>query len=125
MRKLFALSLVIILTLLCGCFDDPLYTVSYSKPVVVPPDEDTYYTINGYKDTTSNSSSSQVQSNNQTSNEEVVYDGRYLGNINTKKLHKVTCSYVKNTKEENIEIFEDINSAVLNGYSVCKRCIEE
>ena len=125
MRKLLVLPLVIILTLLCGCFDDPLYTVSYSKPVVVPPDEDTNYTINGYKEINSNPSSSQSKSENTTSVEEPVYNGRYLGNINTKKLHKTTCSYIKKTNEENIEIFEDINSAVLKGYSVCKRCLEE
>lgn len=120
MRKTLVLALVIMLTLLCGCFDEPLYTVNYSEPVVVPPDEDTYYTINGYKDT-----SSHINNEEQISEEEIVYDGRFLGNIKTKKLHKTTCTYIKNTKEENIEIFEDINSAVLKGYSVCKRCINK
>ena len=130
MKKFLMVIFIINILLLCGCMDKGLYDVSYPKPVVVSPDEQTAYTINGYKDTTHSSkvqnssnsdsvSSATLSSNNVSS----IYNGKYLGNINTKKFHKTTCSYIKKTDEANIKIFEDINAALLDGYSSCKRCI--
>ena len=109
--------------LLCGCTNEALYDVSYPKPVVVLPDENTAYTINGYKDTTVSTQSQNSSSSTNSSIVNSAYNGKYIGNTNTKKLHKISCSYIKNTSEENIEIFDNVNSAINNGYSVCKRCI--
>ncbi len=125
MKKILILLFIVVLSMLCGCLDGPIYTVSYPEPVVVLPDEETYYSINGYKDTSSTPSANENGVESNTEQSKPIYDGRYLGNINTKKLHRSDCSYIKKTKEENIEIFEDTSSAVLKGYSVCKRCITE
>lgn len=130
MKKILMIIFIVNIFLLCGCTDKGLYDVSYPKPVVVLPDEKTSYTINGYKDTTpsckvqNSSISVSVSSTTQSSNNvSSTYNGKYLGNINTKKFHKTTCSYIKKTDEANIKIFEDINAALLEGYSSCKRCI--
>ncbi len=130
MKKVFALILITNIILFCGCTDKTLYDVNYPKPVVIQPDEKTAYTINGYKDTTLSSeiqsSSSSAYDNSAyegSNNTNSTYIGKYLGNINTKKFHKTTCSYIKKTDEANIKIFEDLNAALLDGYSSCKRCI--
>lgn len=105
----------------CGCDGGPLYDVHYPKPVVVEPDQDTRYTINGYKDTSvtsSKPSDETTSSDAQDSNEKII------GNRNTKKLHKLECSYVKNLKEENVDIFESLEDALLNGYTQCSRCFK-
>lgn len=123
------LLLILIMTTLCtlsGCFDEPLYDVHYPKPVIVEPNEETAYNVNGYKDTTvtyseiSESSSSLESSGNSTSG---IYNGRFVGNKNSKKLHTTECSYAKKLKDENVVIFESIDEATLNGYVCCSRCL--
>ena len=106
---------LIISILLVGCDGGPIYDVNYPKPVVVEPDEDTRYTINGYKD---NSPTSSIDSETEEN------DVKLIGNKNTKKLHKADCSYAKNLKEENIAIFDLENEAVVGGYVKCTRCFK-
>lgn len=122
MRKfLLLLSIISAIIMCCGCDGGPLYDVHYPKPVVVEPDQDTRYTINGYKDTSvtsSKPSDETTSSDAQDSNEKII------GNRNTKKLHKLECSYVKNLKEENVDIFESLEDALLNGYTQCSRCFK-
>ena len=122
MRKfLLLLSIISAIIMCCGCDGGPLYDVHYPKPVVVEPDQDTRYTINGYKDTSvtsSKPSDETTSSDAQDSNEKII------GNRNTKKLHKLKCSYVKNLKEENADIFESLEDALLNGYTQCSRCFK-
>lgn len=116
MTKICTLLLIFICAVsLVGCDGGPLYDVQYAKPVVVEPDENTAYTINGYKDITV---SDDTASNNES--EEV----KFIGNKNSKKLHTAICSYVKNLNEENIEIFESLSDAKTRGYSECSRCFK-
>ena len=122
MRKfLLLLSIISAIIMCCGCDGGPLYDVHYPKPVVVEPDQDTRYTINGYKDTSvtsSKPSDETTSSDAQDSNEKII------GNRNTKKLHKLECSSVKNLKEESADIFESSEDALLNGYTQCSRCFK-
>lgn len=46
----------------------------------------------------------------------------YIGNRNTKKLHKESCSGVKDIKEENKVKFSNRNDAINDGYEPCKMC---
>ena len=118
MKKLFAfMCILMVVFMFSGCDGGHLYDVEYPKPVVIEPDEDTRYTINGYKDTTSS------VSDEQTSDEDSSYE-RLIGNKNSKMLHKVGCSYIKKLKDENSEIFDSLDDAILNGYSKCSRCFK-
>lgn len=114
MSKLISVFFIIFtFVFIVGCDGGPIYDISYPKPVVVEPDEDTRYTINGYKDNLSTGSISSEDDEN---------DVKLVGNKNTKKLHKADCSYVKNLKEENIAIFDTENEATSSGYVKCSRC---
>ena len=126
MKKLLLLfTLVLIFAILCSCESKPLYDVNYPKPVIVEPDEDTAYNINGYKDTTFSAPiTSQIQDTTEHT-PSTVYQGKYIGNINSKKFHKSDCTYVKNMKEENAVIFESYNAAINNGYKRCTKCLNE
>ena len=119
MRKIFCLLLLIIT--LCGCDGGPLYDVSYPKPVVVEPDEDTRYNINGYKDTSINVPI-QSESANDSSVEQT--EERLIGNKKSKMLHKSGCSYIKNLKDENTVLFDSPDEAIFHGYSKCSRCFK-
>jgi DNA/RNA endonuclease YhcR with UshA esterase domain len=92
----------------------------YPEPVIVLPDEETAETVNGYKTETSNTESSDEE----TSSEEkdVPSKGKYIGNKNSKKFHTRECRYAKNMKEENMIIFESLDSARLAGYTSCSVC---
>lgn len=46
--------------------------------------------------------------------------GQYIGNKNTKKFHRSSCSALP--KEENRVYFSERNEAVSGGYSPCKKC---
>jgi hypothetical protein len=107
-----------LMLLLAGC--NVSYTNSvrtYSKPVIVLPDEDTAYNINGYKDTTQKKSS---ENNNQNDNE----DCKVYGNKSTKKVHNSDCRYAKNMKQENLVVFDNIEDALISGYFQCSVCAE-
>lgn len=125
--KRFLLLIFVIATFctLCGCFDEPLYDVHYPKPVIVEPDEETAYNVNGYKDTTVTYSEidDSSSSSDSSSNTSRIYNGKFVGNKNSKKLHTTECSYAKKLKEENVVIFESLDDATLNGYECCSRCL--
>ena len=64
---------------------------------------------------------------NPTENEKVQTEpaqapstGQYIGNKNTKKFHRSSCSTLP--KEENRVYFSERNEAVSGGYSPCKNC---
>ncbi len=123
-HKLIFITIFSILFLFSACEQKPLYDVNYPKPVIVEPDEDTAYNINGYKDATITSqASSSIQSNSTNSNS--AYQGKYIGNKNSKKIHKTECTYAKNMKEENIMIFESVSEAKICGYQACTKCLKE
>lgn len=96
----------------------------YSKPVVVLPDEETAYSVNGYKNTSSvfTSSSSTTSDQGSTTQSEEVYNGKYFGNKNSKKFHKEDCRYAKNMKEENLILFDERETAITTGYNECSVC---
>lgn len=132
MKKCLPMFLVVLLLIcLSGCQNDTASVKKeYPKPVIVMPDENTAYTVNGYKDTSATASEADVSSSvssaavSANSESTTAYSGRYLGNINTKKIHTTQCRYIKNTKEENISIFETLNDALDAGYKQCSVCIE-
>lgn len=122
MKKIIAFLLIIsIAAMLTGCFDEPLYDVTYPKPVVVEPDEDTAYNINGYKDTKVTSSTTENVSSDDTSSS--ISNAKYVGNKNSKKLHTAECSYAKRINDENIILFENLEDAKSKGYVSCSRCL--
>ena len=122
MKKIlgFFVSLICIFAL-CGCDGGPLYDVHYPKPVVVEPDQETRYTINGYVTTPK---PSQVQINSSTNSDNDSEEEKLIGNKNTKMLHKLGCSYTKKLKDENAEFFDSLDDGILNGYSKCSRCFK-
>lgn len=46
----------------------------------------------------------------------------YLGNKNTKKFHKSTCSFAKKIKSENLITFESREEAINGNYAPCGKC---
>ncbi|MGN1131554.1 MAG: Ada metal-binding domain-containing protein, partial [Ruminococcus sp.] len=46
----------------------------------------------------------------------------YIGNKNSKKLHKKSCSAVSAMSEENKVYFYDRKDALVKGYSPCNNC---
>ena len=47
---------------------------------------------------------------------------QYCGNKNSKKFHKLNCSSLNNTKEENKVYYISREEYINNGYSPCKMC---
>lgn len=122
MKKLIGIFVIVFcIFTLCSCDGGPLYDVYYPQPVVVEPDAETRYTINGYVTTPA---PSQDTANGSTSSEQNTENDKFLGNRNTKMLHKFGCSYVKKLKEENAEIFDSLDEGILNGYTRCSRCFK-
>ncbi len=112
---LFTLILLIIFVL-CGCGNQDTFSKDRTVTIVVPPDEDTAYTINGYKDTTAEATSTV------TNTDEEAYTGKYFGNINTKKYHRDYCRYAKSMDEKKLKLFDDTLDAHIEGYSPCSIC---
>jgi hypothetical protein len=124
-----AIILLIVFVIIISPLKTTTYTTTFDKPVVGYPDENTAYTINGYKDVSNSSDPSTNSSDQSTSsvNSESSYNeykGKYLGNKNTKKYHITTCHYIKKTREENVVIFETIDDANKEGYKSCSVCIK-
>ena len=117
MRKtlLFIMILLMIFTL-CGCGSEDTFSKDRSVTIVVPPDEDTAYTINGYKDTTAEPSFSV------TNSEGEAYTGKYFANTNTKKYHRDFCRYAKGMDEKKLKLFDNTLDAHIEGYSPCSIC---
>lgn len=67
------------------------------------------------KSTSKNTSSSKSTTSNSSSS------GTYIGNKNTKKFHKSSCSSVDRMKESN-KVYNSRSYFTSNGYDACKRC---
>lgn len=66
--------------------------------------------------------SSQIQQSSSSSNISGNGD-TYILNINSKKIHKTTCSSLSNTKEENKKEYQgEIQALLEQGYEKCSRC---
>lgn len=104
----------IIISSLCSCDNRDTFSKENSVEIVVYPDEETAYTINGYKDT-SNVSSEEIASENE-------YTGKYFGNTSTKKYHLETCRYAKSMDEKKLKLFDDTLDAQIEGYTPCLIC---
>lgn len=113
-RNILIIVPLLILIFLTGCLQtkNNIDTVDHSITIVIPPDNETSYNINGYKDTT------------QIADEGLYdyYDGIFFGNKNTKKYHKETCRYAKSMDESKMVFFDSSNEAKLMGYSPCSVC---
>ncbi len=46
----------------------------------------------------------------------------YCGNKNSKKFHKISCSSLNNTKDENKVYFKSRENYLEKGYTACKKC---
>lgn len=62
-------------------------------------------------------------SNGNYKTEEPQKEEEYIGNVNTKKFHKSSCSYLPD--EDNREYFDTIEEAEDNGYKPCQKCNPE
>lgn len=51
-----------------------------------------------------------------------IYDYAYIGNANSKKFHKSSCSSVRDMKDYNKVGFDSRSEAIDAGYDPCKRC---
>ena len=122
MKKILGFFVILIcIFALCSCDGGPLYDVNYPQPVVVEPDRETRYTINGYATTPK---PSQTQTNSSVNSTADADEEKLIGNKNTKMLHKLGCSYTKKLKDENAEFFDSLDDGILNGYTRCSRCFK-
>ncbi len=49
----------------------------------------------------------------------------YIGNSNSKVVHRFDCSSIQRTKEKNRVYFNDLDSALQQGYKKCSRCLKK
>lgn len=117
MTKFYKLLFISALLLfLCSCSSEA--EKQYLKPVIVKPDEETHYTINGYKET---SVSENTASDNENSSAEIVY----IGNRTSNKYHLPDCTYAVNMKPENKREFDKFSIPEDYGYVKCKQCLKD
>lgn len=75
-----------------------------------------------YQDGTSRLSADDTGSETEAGNTQAG-DEEYILNTNTKKIHRITCSSVKDIREKNKKVYKGTKEALLNnGYSACDRC---
>ena len=127
MRKiLIILFSTVSLLIFSGCGEGQIVAnKDYSKPIIILPDQETTYNINGYKDLDNKNlteSNSSENSGDNSSTTQSVY--KYRGNKNSKKYHKPDCRYAKSLKEENLVIFETELEAEIAGYIQCSVCFK-
>lgn len=115
MKKVLFLILLLCV-LLCGCGNAGNQSVKTTVTVNQPTDD----TVNGYRKNESafpekiEASEVLPDSNNITTS--------YCGNKNSKKFHKISCSSLKNTKDENKVYFKSRAEFITKGYEPCKKC---
>lgn len=116
MKKLMVVLVILCILFTIGCSNKSNALKTYSVPIIVLPDENTAYTVNGYKKVSnSNPTSSQSSSDKEC-------NIKYFGNKKSKKLHTSDCRYVKNMKDDNLVIFEKLSDAENEGYTGCSVC---
>ncbi len=118
MRKVFILFLIFAL-LLVGCNNSDETTVSSEIDIVVLPDSKTAQTVNGYLNTSSITSLQTDSSISNNPTEEI-----YIGNLNSKKYHKSSCSYAKKISDKNLTSFSSIEAAQSAGFTPCGSCFK-
>ncbi|MGN0460278.1 MAG: ComEC/Rec2 family competence protein [Ruminococcus sp.] len=70
----------------------------------------------------SNPDTTKSSPNDETTQSEEEQEEIYIGNKNSKKLHKISCSAVSAMSEENKVYFYDRKDALVKGYSPCSNC---
>ena len=101
----------------------------------------TYYVYKHFRYTLSRSSKAQANNGKKVEKEDlqpgdllifknqsltaIGHVGIYIGNKNSKKLHKTECIYAKNMKDENAEVFDSYDRAKIMGYVECSKCFKE
>lgn len=85
----------------------------------IPPSE--FYPYNWANDSTHVPDAYNTYSNTQKDTSSST-SGKYLGNSNSGKFHKITCKWGQKTAEHNRVYFSDRNTAVSQGYKPCKVC---
>lgn len=103
--------------MVCGCIDDTTETTKI--PVIINQPNDN--TVNGYRNDNSSSFPDKIEANSVLNNNTPITT-TYCGNKNSKKFHKISCSALKNTKQENKIYFKTRNEYIQKGYTPCKIC---
>ena len=85
----------------------------------IPPSE--FYPYNWANDSTHVPDSYHTYSNTQNDTSSSG-SGKYLGNSNSGKFHKISCKWGQKTAEHNRVYFSDRNTAISQGYKPCKVC---
>lgn len=96
----------------------------YAVIATYPPNVkylDDFKAIAGVGNTTNNNPSG-TTSQNTTANTGNVAEATYIGNANTKKFHKATCSSVKKMSDANKVALPSRASAISQGYDPCGIC---
>lgn len=110
MKKFAFIILICLMLALVGCGDGKISDgsdVSREKITVNLPEDDS---VNGYR------AKSPTEDNN------LAAEAKYCGNLTSKILHKSSCTFAKKLKPENKSEFMDLNTALNEGYTPCKRC---
>ncbi len=112
-----------ILLIVC-CFFIFITGCQKSKPAVrqeVTVNLPTDNTVNGYRKD-GEFTADIIPENEVSFSETVTITVSLCGNKNSKVFHKLSCSSVKNMKEENKQYFETEKEFLNNGYKPCKMC---
>lgn len=143
MKKSISLILVVLICFSLSACTAKTATTENDKPLIVLPESNST-DISSNTETTdktevSEETSSKVEESQSSKTEEtskvtqsVSSDTtqntpsqnatHYLGNKNTKKFHKSTCSFAKKIKSENLITFESREEAVSGNYAPCGKC---
>ena len=119
MSKIYSIFIILmIITLFCGCSGKT--EKQYPKPVIVMPNEETHYSINGYKEKADDIVSSETHSDDIS-----VLKTAYIGNKSSKKYHLPDCIYAADMKEENKRLFDEATDPEDFGFIKCKQCLKD
>lgn len=114
MKKVLLILLCMII-FMCGCANNLSETTKQDITINIPQDD----TVNGYRIDDSSMPdeipASEVKPDNTTS-------FTYCGNKNSKKFHKISCSYLKNTNDSNKVYYKTKEEFLENNFVACKHC---
>ncbi len=54
---------------------------------------------------------------------QIIHSGKYVLNIQSKKIHTSDCAHAQRISEENRQYSDDIDEAASEGYTLCSTCL--
>ncbi len=117
MKKILLLFVLIIL-ILSGCANSGNTMPQKEAVKINLPQDDK---VNGYRNE-DYISSDKISWDDITIGDKISTENLYCGNKNSKKLHKISCGALKNTKEENKVYYNTKEEYINLGYSPCQIC---